>query len=106
MSHPTQQPRGTDGDGKAPPPLVFDLQGGCPGHYSALHNRVAALCLTCARQPVGGEQIAPAWRREGGDVWCPNWVPHAVSVRPTEPGGHPTVIGGASHKPLQAGGPA
>jgi hypothetical protein len=94
MSQPTQHPRGEPSDGKAPAPIAFDLQGGCPGHYSAVQGRTAAMCLTCARLPIGGEQMAPAWRSEAGQAECDKWVGHGVTVRALGADGHPAGVGG------------
>lgn len=66
--------------------------GGCPGHVTPASKRLAALCLRCARQPIGGEQIAPAWFRINGECDCPNFVAHGgitpvlpISVHPYVP---------------------
>lgn len=82
--------------------------GGCPGKLYA--GRTAALCLRCAREPIGGPQIAPAWFRIAGEPDCPNFVAHGVHVqaipaegRPPSSGGQAPTTRGASHAPLQPG---
>ncbi len=55
-------------------------RGGCPGHTTPVSGRTAALCLRCARLPIGGEQIAPAWFRINGECDCPNFVAHGCTL--------------------------
>jgi len=68
-------------------------EGGCPGHYRLA--RLCALCLTCARLPVGGEQVqGTVLRGADGEDSCKLWIAHGANVACIPVGQHPTHLGG------------
>ncbi len=71
----------TSGETCGTSPRPFPRDGGCKAKH--VHGRVAALCMTCGREPLGGEQMDAALRRGPDNVAvCDNWVAHGVTVRP------------------------
>jgi hypothetical protein len=74
--------------------LQLDPEGGCPGHRRV--GRVCALCLTCARLPVGSQQVQGCVKRgPDGEDSCDLWIAHgAQTVRPIPVERHPADLGG------------